>query len=94
MNVQTKIAIVISAFVCFIAQGDKLHAAACYESTIVKPTPFMGNDGEIIKLSDGTLWEIKYEYEYMYEYNPEVIVCPSRGKIIVDGKSLTVEQLK
>lgn len=26
----------------------------CYESTIVSPTPFMGNNGEVFKLSDGS----------------------------------------
>ena len=64
---------------------------ACYEASIMKPTPFMGNDGEIFKLDDGSLWEVKYEYEYMYEYYPDVIICPSKGKLVVDGKSLNVE---
>lgn len=64
---------------------------SCYEASIVKPSPFMGNDGEIFKLDDGTLWEVKYEYEYLYEYYPEVIICPSKGKLVIDGKSLDVE---
>jgi len=51
----------------------------------------MGNDGEIFELDDGTLWEVKYEYEYLYEYYPEVIICPSKGKLVIDGKSLDVE---
>ncbi len=63
----------------------------CYEASIVKPSPFMGNDGEIFKLDDGSLWEVKYEYEYMYEYYPDVIICPSKGRLIVDGNSLNVE---
>lgn len=63
----------------------------CYEASIVKPSPFMGNDGEIFKLDDGSLWEVKYEYKYMYEYYPEVIICPSKGKVVVDGTSLKVE---
>jgi len=64
---------------------------ACYEAAIVKPSPFMGNDGEIFKLDDGSLWEVKYEYEYLYEYYPDVIICPSKGKVIVDGTSLDIE---
>ena len=64
---------------------------ACYEASITKPSPFMGNDGEIFKLDDGSLWEVKYEYEYLYEYYPEVIICPSKGKLVIDGKSLDVE---
>ena len=70
-----------------------LQAAECYESTIIKPSPFMGNDGEIIKLGDGSLWEIKYEYEYMYEYNPDVIICPTSGKLHVNGKKLNVQKM-
>jgi hypothetical protein len=51
----------------------------------------MGNNGEIFKLDDGSMWEVKYEYEYLYEYYPSVIVCPSRGKLIINGKSLNIE---
>ena len=65
-------------------------AQDCYQSSILSPTPFMGNDGEIFKLADGSVWEVKYEYEYMYEYNPSVIVCPSRGKLVVNQKSLNI----
>jgi hypothetical protein len=66
---------------------------SCYESSILSPSPFLGNHGEIVKLADGTLWEVQFEYEYMYEYFPSVIVCPSRGKLIVEGKSLSVISL-
>lgn len=61
-----------------------------YESVIVKPTPFMGNNGEIFVLKDGSVWEVKYEYEYMYEYYPVVLVSPSLGKLAIGGKSLNV----
>jgi hypothetical protein len=53
----------------------------------------MGNDGEIFKLVDGSVWEVKYEYEYMYEYYPSVIVCPDRGKLVIGDKKLNVELL-
>src|ERR1035437_6176173 len=66
-------------------------AQSCYPSSIVSPSPFMGNNEEIFKLADGSLWEVKYEYEYMYEYSPSVIICPSRGKLIVGKKSLNVQ---
>ena len=36
----------------------------------------------IFQLSDGSFWEIKYEYEYLYEYHPNVIICPSKGKTL------------
>lgn len=65
--------------------------SGCYQSSIMSPTPFMGNNGEIFRLADGSLWEVKYEYEYMYEYYPAVVVCPSTGKLVVSGKTLNVE---
>lgn len=68
-------------------------AQACYESSIVSPTPFMGNHGEVFRLADGSLWQIEYEYEYLYEYYPSVVVCPSRGKLVVRSKTLTISQV-
>ena len=68
-------------------------AQECYESSILSPSPFMGNNGEIFKLADGSLWEVKYEYEYLYEYYPNVIICPSRGKLAIKGKTLNVAQV-
>jgi hypothetical protein len=53
----------------------------------------MGNNDEVFKLSDGSVWQVKYEYEYMYEYSPEVIICPRRGELIIVKKSLNVEQI-
>ena len=51
----------------------------------------MGTNGEIFKLADGTLWEVKYEYEYLYEYFPSVVICPTRGVLIIGKKKLNVE---
>jgi hypothetical protein len=68
-----------------------LNAQACYESSILSPSPFMGNNAEILKLADGSLWQVKGEYEYLYAYYPSVIICPSLKKLIVEKKSLNVE---
>lgn len=70
------------------------RAADCYSSTIVAPSPFMGNNDEVFKLADGSLWQVKYEYEYMYEYHPDVVICPSRGVLAINGKSLNVVALR
>ena len=78
--------------VLFVLAGISC-AQNCYQSSIVSPSPFMGNNGEIFKLADGSLWEVKYEYEYLYEYLPDVIICPSKGKLAIKGKSLNVEQV-
>lgn len=66
------------------------QAQDCYRSSIASPSPFMGNNGEVFKLSDGSLWEVKYEYEYLYEYYPNVVICPSKGQLVVNGKTLSV----
>lgn len=65
----------------------------CYEASILSPSPFLGNNGEIFKLSDGSLWEVKFEYEYLYEYLPDVLICPSRGKLLIRGKNLNVQRI-
>ena len=66
----------------------------CSKTSIQKPAPFMGNHDEIFVLSDGSVWQVKYEYEYMYEYYPTVIACPNRGYIIVDGKKLNAQLIR
>lgn len=56
----------------------------CFKSGIREPSPFQGNGGEIIILDDGSIWkEISYQYLYLYEYYPSVIVCPGDGKMIL-----------
>lgn len=68
-------------------------ASSCYESSIISPSPFMGNNNEIFKLSDGSIWKVMYEYEYLYEYYPIIAICPSEGKLLIKGKSLNVQQV-
>lgn len=33
----------------------------------------------------------QYEYEYLYEYYPSVVICPGRGQVILDGATLDIE---
>lgn len=72
-----------------VSLSHNVFAQDCFEDSIKSPTPFMGNDGEIFQLYDRSLWEVKYEYEYLYEYYPNIVICPDIGKLIIDGKSLT-----
>ena len=53
----------------------------------------MGNNGEIFQLSDGSVWEVKYEYEYLYEYYPSITACPNEGFITIDGKKLNASPI-
>ena len=71
-----------------IALSTRINAKDCYESSILSPAPFLGINEEIFKLADGSLWEVKYEYEYLYEYYPSVVICPGRGRLVVGKKSL------
>ncbi len=59
----------------------------------MSPTPFMGNNGEVFKLADGSVWEVKYEYEYLYEYYPKVTICPNRGVLLLGNKTLRVQKV-
>ena len=34
-----------------------------------------------------------YEYEYLYEYYPEILICPSRGQLSINGKMLNVQSI-
>ena len=71
-----------------------LFSGTCYESSVKSPTPLMGNNGEIINLLDGSLWEVKYEYLYLYEYNPSVIICPDKNLLIVNSHKINVMPIK
>ena len=72
-----------------------LMSSECHEAFIKKPTPFLGNGKEIIILDDGTIWEdFSYQYLYLYEYNPSVIICPNKGKMILDEYVFNVQRIK
>lgn len=81
------------AFAGAILGSGNASAADCFQSSITKPQPFMGNNDEVFQLVDGSIWQVKYEYEYMYAYYPDVIICPSDGKLIIESKQLNVVQL-
>ena len=70
----------VGLLTCFslVAMFSVAKADNCYESTIKAPTPFMGNNDEIFVLENGSVWQVKYEYEYLYEYYPSVTICPDR----------------
>lgn len=70
-----------------------LYAGECYKSAIVSPTPFMGNNNEVFKLLDNSVWKVNFSYEYMYAYSPSIVICPSEGKLLVNGKDIDVTQL-
>jgi hypothetical protein len=76
---------------CFVFGGSCIaNAKGCYSTSIMSPTPFMGNHDEIFKTSDGRLWQVRNEYSYLYEYYPSVNIC-NENKLIIKGKALNIE---
>ncbi|WP_232493643.1 hypothetical protein [Novosphingobium kaempferiae] len=84
----------VASFAMQAFAPSSAKATDCYEATVMAPSPFMGNHDEVIKLDDGSLWQVQNEYEYLYEYQPEVVICPSRGVLVIEGKSLDVVALQ
>jgi hypothetical protein len=62
---------------------------SCYGTNITAPTPFMGNNDEIFQTADGVLWQVKYEYSYLYEYYPQVDIC-NNNTLLINGQSLKI----
>jgi hypothetical protein len=78
---------------CLVAVAGAASAQPCFQTSILSPSPFMGNHGEVFKTADGGLWEVQYEYRYLYEYLPSVVICPGRGNLSVKGKTLNVARV-
>jgi hypothetical protein len=82
-----------SIFILLALFAGSAQAEPCRESSILEPAPFMGNNDEIFRLDDGSIWKVQFEYEYLYEYYPQVVICPDQGKLIIKGKALNVARL-
>lgn len=79
----------IFVLLLLLSLGWAAYAQSCYRTSILTPSPFMGNNDEIFKTADGRLWQVKYEYQYLYEYYPTVDIC-NENKLIIKGKSLNI----
>jgi hypothetical protein len=90
MKSRTSIRLAASLFVVLVVVG-RSYAQDYYESSVLSPSPFMGNNDEIFKLADGSVWQVKYSYEYLYAYNPSVTICPKQGRLVVGKKWLNVQ---
>jgi hypothetical protein len=78
-----------------INSSSSTEANDCYQSSIKKPSPYQGNGGEVIQLSDGSLWkEHSYQYLYLYEYQPTVYVCPAAGQMILNSHIFKIKRVK
>ena len=69
--------------------------ADCYYESIMTPSPFMGNGGEIFRLGDGTFWrDNSHQFLFLFEFFPTVVICPSIGLMILDDDQFDVIQIK
>ena len=85
----------VEAFRLGKKSGSGASSSSCYASYIQEPTPFNGNGGELIMLADGSLWkETSYQYLYLYQYNPQVTMCPDKGLMILDSNKFSVIRVK
>ena len=71
------------------AQGQ-----ACFKTSVMAPSPLMGNHGEIFRTAEGLIFEVVGSYEYLYAYYPEVTICPDRGRMLVEGKTVGIRALQ
>ena len=39
--------------------------SGCYLSSVLSPAPLLGNHGEVVRLADGSLWEVIGGYLYL-----------------------------
>lgn len=72
------------------ALSSPAAAQACTTTTVMAPSPLMGNHGEIFRTADGAIYEVVGSYEYLYAYYPTVIICAGLGKMQVEDRTIGV----
>lgn len=86
--------IFVSVLLFFVAT-TAAQAASCYKVTIQEPQPFLGNGGEVVILSDGSIWKnMSYLYLYLYAYYPTVVICPGEGRMILNDRVFDVVKVQ
>ena len=94
IGVGMALAVTVAAWPPLAAQNaEQTTREAMYYRYLEFASYVKGGSVEPHWMADGSIWEVKYEYEYLYEYYPDVIICPSRGKLAINGKMLSVEQV-
>jgi hypothetical protein len=74
-----------------VAAGAK--ATTCSSSSITDPVPFMGMSGDILTLTDGSMYKVGIgEYNYLYSYYPNVKVCDGNS-LIIGSKTISVSKV-
>lgn len=66
----------------------------CHVANVVGPERLEGRAGEIIILSDRSMWEVSSGPGYMSRRRGEVIVCPTSNEIGVGAEVLRVQRIE
>ena len=65
----------------------------CLDASVKAPNPLLGNSGEVVVLSDGSVWEVGTgQYNYLYAYYASVRICG--GNMIVNDKAIAVSRVR
>jgi len=86
--------VLVLVLVLFSSDLEAAQRQTCFDTSVMAPSPFMGNHGEVFRTTDGSIFEVCGSYEYMYAYYPSVTVCPAEGKMLVEGKVVGIRTLK
>ena len=69
----------------------------CLLSKVEAPVPFTGSRGEVLRLSDQSLWQVDDIFAYVgKELSPDVEICKNREILVVGdkGKGLYVDNMQ
>lgn len=69
-------------------------AGDCHVANVIGPERLEGRIGEIITLSDRSMWELTSGPGYLGRQRGEVIVCPSSNEIGVGAQVLRVRRIE
>lgn len=82
------------AILTMVFGSANVAAEACFTTSVMAPSPLMGNHGEIFRTTEGEIFEVIGSYEYLYAYYPAVTICPHSGKMMVEGITVGVRILQ
>lgn len=80
--------------IALVMQAANAYGQECFSTSVMTPSPLIGNHGEIFRTADGSVYEVVGSYEYLYAYNPTVTICPARSKMLVGGKTVGISPMK
>ncbi|MDR3525628.1 MAG: hypothetical protein P4L66_16170 [Acetobacteraceae bacterium] len=76
-----------------LAQRPSQEEAACFETAIESPEPFLGRYQEVFRVSDGSWWEVGRVYEYFDAHRPKVWLCPGERHLQLGEKIIPIRLL-